>query len=72
MNEQQNSTGRISKCRKKRCLQPSYGDGYHLIQFPDFPCIATFSVLVKELGIKDLFKLTGIMLHCVVITGSLL
>jgi len=37
-----------------------------------FPCIATFSVLLKELGIKDLYKLTGIMLLCVVITGSLL
>ena len=37
-----------------------------------FPCMATFSVLLKELGIKDLLKLTGIMLLCVVITGSLL
>lgn len=37
-----------------------------------FPCIATFSVLLKELGFKDLLKLTGIMLLSVVITGSLL
>lgn len=37
-----------------------------------FPCIATFSVLLKELGFKDLLKLTGIMFLCVVITGSLL
>ena len=37
-----------------------------------FPCIATFTVLLKELGFKDLLKLTGIMLLTVVITGSLL
>jgi len=37
-----------------------------------FPCIATFTVLLKELGVKDLLKLTGIMLLTVVITGSLL
>jgi len=37
-----------------------------------FPCIATFSVLMKELGLVDLLKMTLIMLVSVLITGSLL
>jgi ferrous iron transport protein B len=37
-----------------------------------FPCIATFTVLVKELGIKDMLKAAGIMLSVAVIVGSLL
>jgi len=37
-----------------------------------FPCIATFVVLVKELGIKDMFKATVIMLLIALITGSIL
>jgi len=37
-----------------------------------FPSHCTFTVLLKELGFKDLLKLTGIMLLTVVITGSLL
>jgi ferrous iron transport protein B len=37
-----------------------------------FPCIATFSVLLKELGFIDMLKSTLVMLLSVVITGSLL
>ena len=35
-----------------------------------FPCIATFVVLFKELGLRDLLKLTVIMILVVVITGG--
>ncbi|MEA1986727.1 MAG: ferrous iron transporter B [Candidatus Marinimicrobia bacterium] len=37
-----------------------------------FPCIATFSVLLKELGIKDMFKSVVVMLLSTLIVGSLL
>jgi ferrous iron transport protein B len=36
-----------------------------------FPCVATFVVLARELGVKDLFKAIGIMLGAVLIMGSL-
>jgi ferrous iron transport protein B len=35
-----------------------------------FPCIATFVVLLRELGWKDTLKATGIMLAAVVATGA--
>ena len=37
-----------------------------------FPCIATFVVLFRELGIKDGIKSIGIMLVAVFLTGSTL
>lgn len=37
-----------------------------------FPCIATFTVLLRELGFVDMLKSTLIMLFVVVVTGSLL
>jgi ferrous iron transport protein B len=37
-----------------------------------FPCIATFAVMVKELGLKDMIKAAGIMIGTVVIVGFLL
>lgn len=37
-----------------------------------FPCIATFIVLWKELGVKDLIKSTAIMITVSIIVGSLL
>ena len=37
-----------------------------------FPCVATFVVLLKELGIKDLLKATGIMIITTLIVGTLL
>jgi len=37
-----------------------------------FPCIATFTVLLKELGIKEMVKSAGIMLLTVFIVGGLL
>ncbi len=37
-----------------------------------FPCVATFAVFFKELGLKDLIKATLIMLLVALITGSLL
>ena len=37
-----------------------------------FPCIATFIVLVKELGIKDMFKSALLMIIVALITGTLL
>jgi ferrous iron transport protein B len=37
-----------------------------------FPCIATFTVLLKELGFIDMLKSTLVMLLSVVITGTLL
>lgn len=35
-----------------------------------FPCIATFVVLFKEIGLRDLLKLTAIMIFVVVVTGG--
>jgi len=37
-----------------------------------FPCVATFAVLVKELGIKDMLKVTGIMIISTLIVGGVL
>lgn len=37
-----------------------------------FPCVATFAVLIKELGIKDMLKAAAIMLGVAVIVGLLL
>lgn len=37
-----------------------------------FPCVATFIVLLRELGIRDMIKSAGIMIVTVLITGSLL
>lgn len=37
-----------------------------------FPCVATFMVLVKELGIKDMLKSTALMLLTAVVVGWLL
>ncbi len=36
-----------------------------------FPCVATFVVLARELGARDLFKSIGIMIVAVLIMGSL-
>jgi len=37
-----------------------------------FPCVATFVVLVKELGVKDMLKSAGIMLVTAVVVGFVL
>jgi ferrous iron transport protein B len=37
-----------------------------------FPCIATFSVMVRELGIKDMAKAVGIMVFISVVVGTIL
>ncbi len=37
-----------------------------------FPCIATFVVLLRELGVVNLLKATGIMITVALITGGLL
>lgn len=37
-----------------------------------FPCIATFTVLLKELGIKDTFKAVAIMFSVTLFTGGIL
>ncbi|MBL7157607.1 MAG: ferrous iron transporter B [Candidatus Omnitrophica bacterium] len=37
-----------------------------------FPCIATFTVLVKELGIKDMLKSAAIMISVAILVGGLL
>ncbi|MCG2676372.1 ferrous iron transporter B, partial [bacterium] len=37
-----------------------------------FPCIATFIVLLKELGLKDMLKATGIMIFSAFLVGGLL
>jgi ferrous iron transport protein B len=36
-----------------------------------FPCVATFVILARELGVRDLFKAIGIMLIAVLIMGGL-
>jgi len=36
-----------------------------------FPCVATFVILARELGIRDLLKATGIMIAAALIVGSL-
>jgi Fe2+ transport system protein B len=37
-----------------------------------FPCIATFIVLIKEIGIKDMLKTVALMLSIALITGTIL
>jgi ferrous iron transport protein B len=37
-----------------------------------FPCIATFAVLFKELGVVNLLKATGVMILAVLVTGGIL
>ena len=37
-----------------------------------FPCVATFVILIRELGIKDMLKSTAIMLVAALIMGGLL
>ncbi|UCF50416.1 MAG: ferrous iron transporter B [Thermoplasmatales archaeon] len=37
-----------------------------------FPCVATFSVLIKELGMKDMIKSASLMIGVAVIVGFLL
>jgi ferrous iron transport protein B len=37
-----------------------------------FPCVATFAVLTRELGVKDMLKATGIMIVAALIVGGLL
>ncbi|MCK4881510.1 MAG: ferrous iron transporter B, partial [Candidatus Omnitrophica bacterium] len=37
-----------------------------------FPCIATFAVLVKELGVKDMLKSVFFMLISSVLVGGVL
>jgi ferrous iron transport protein B len=36
-----------------------------------FPCVATFVILARELGVRDLLKAIGIMLAAVLVMGSL-
>jgi len=36
-----------------------------------FPCVATFVILARELGARDLLKAVGIMIAAVLIMGSL-
>lgn len=37
-----------------------------------FPCIATYTVIIRELGIKDMLKITCIMLTVATIVGTIL
>ena len=37
-----------------------------------FPCIATFVVLLRELGVVNLLKATGIMITAVLVVGGIL
>jgi ferrous iron transport protein B len=37
-----------------------------------FPCVATFVVLLKELGFKDMLKSTAIMVTTAVVVGIIL
>ncbi|MBN3040034.1 MAG: ferrous iron transporter B [Candidatus Omnitrophica bacterium] len=37
-----------------------------------FPCVATFTVLIKELGIKDMIKSIAVMLSTAVVVGFML
>ncbi len=36
-----------------------------------FPCVATFAVLARELGVKDMLKATGIMIVAALVVGGL-
>jgi ferrous iron transport protein B len=37
-----------------------------------FPCVATFVILIRELGIKDMLKATGIMIVAALVMGGFL
>jgi ferrous iron transport protein B len=37
-----------------------------------FPCVATFAILARELGVRDMFKATGIMIAAALVVGGLL
>jgi len=37
-----------------------------------FPCVATFAILIKELGVKDMVKSAAIMMGSAILVGSLL
>jgi len=37
-----------------------------------FPCIATFAVLLRELGVVNMFKSAGVMILAALITGGIL
>jgi ferrous iron transport protein B len=37
-----------------------------------FPCVATFAILARELGVRDMLKATGIMIASALIVGGLL
>jgi ferrous iron transport protein B len=37
-----------------------------------FPCVATFMVLTRELGVRDMAKSTAIMLSMAILVGGLL
>ncbi|MBA7567620.1 hypothetical protein ES708_09335 [subsurface metagenome] len=37
-----------------------------------FPCVATFSILIKELGFKDMLKSIGVMLIATLLVGAVL
>jgi ferrous iron transport protein B len=37
-----------------------------------FPCIATFTVLLKELGIKDMLKSSAIMVFSTLVVGGIM
>lgn len=37
-----------------------------------FPCVATFAVLVKELGVKDMIKSTAIMITTALVVGGIM
>lgn len=37
-----------------------------------FPCVATFTTLIKEIGIKDMLKATAIMILTAIVVGGLL
>jgi ferrous iron transport protein B len=37
-----------------------------------FPCIATFVVLLRELGVRNMLKSTGIMIAAALLTGGIL
>ena len=36
-----------------------------------FPCMATFIVMMRELGIRDMVKSAGIMVFTAIVVGSL-
>ncbi|OGN91904.1 MAG: ferrous iron transporter B [Chloroflexi bacterium RBG_13_50_10] len=37
-----------------------------------FPCVATFAILARELGVRDMLKATGIMIAAALVVGGLL